>query len=377
MKKGVLTFTILSFLLFYSAIPMGWAAEPIKYGLGLPLTGPASFMGTELLKGAQLAAEEINKAGGILGGRKIELIVRDHKGIPAESVTVAKRLVTEDKVAILEVDLPSTVNIAAQVVSKELKVVQISSHAFAPDVTDKGHPYHFRICTRAEAIAKALGEYLAKLPNNNKIALVAPNDDYGRGDLGTLMAVFKRLGKPEVVYEAYYERNQTDFNTILLKMKSLNPDCYYINVRWPASAIALQQMEDLAMIKGKYICSSVNFFNKELAKRVGPLMEGAVMSVAWAPVFQDPESQKFVKAYRAKYGDDPNDSVSQGWVPLMFMAKALERAGTDNDQEKIRAAIKATTWNSPWGPISFDDKGDSGVPAHVLQYKGGEYRLVK
>jgi ABC-type branched-subunit amino acid transport system substrate-binding protein len=65
--------------------------------------------------------------------------------------------------------------------------------------------------------------------------MVAPNDDYGRGDLSTLIAFFKKAGKPEVVYEAYYERNQTDFNTILLKMKSLNPDCYYINVRWPAS----------------------------------------------------------------------------------------------------------------------------------------------
>jgi ABC-type branched-subunit amino acid transport system substrate-binding protein len=189
--------------------------------------------------------------------------------------------------------------------------------------------------------------------------------------------VFKRIGNPEVVYEAYYERNQTDFNTILLKMKSLNPDCYYINVRWPASAIALQQMDDLAMLKGKYLSSSINFFNKDLAKRVGHLMEGAVMSVSWAPVFKDPESQKLVKAYRAKYGDDPNDSVSLGWTPIQVAAMAIDKAGTDKDEEKIRAAVKGLKWNSPQGPISFNDKGDSGVPAHVLQYKGGEYHLIK
>jgi branched-chain amino acid transport system substrate-binding protein len=334
-------------------------------------------MGTEFLKGSQLAAEEINKAGGILGGRQVELVVRDHKGIPAEGVTLAKRLIAEDKVSIIDVDLPSTTNIAVQVVSKELKVVQLSSYAFAPDVSDKGHPYHFRVCTRAEEIAKALGEYLAALPNNKKIAMVAPNDDYGRGDLASLMAVFKRVGNPEVVYEAYYERNQTDFNTILLKMKSLNPDCYYINVRWPASAIALQQMDDLAMLKGKYLSSSINFFNKDLAKRVGPLMEGAAMSVSWAPVFKDPESQKLVKAYRAKYGDDPNDSVSLGWTPIMLAAMAIQKAGTDKDQEKIRAAMKGIKWNSPQGQINFDDKGDSGIPAHVLQYKNGEYHLIK
>jgi branched-chain amino acid transport system substrate-binding protein len=264
-----------------------------------------------------------------------------------------------------------------QVVSKEMKVVQLSGFGFAPDVSDKGHPYHFRVCTRAESLTRVLGDYLAALPNNKKIAMVAPNDDYGRGDLASMIAVFKKLGKPEVVYEAYYERNQTDFNTILLKMKSLNPDCYYINVRWPASAIVLQQMEDLAMLKGKYLSSSVNFFNKDLAKRVGPLMEGAVMTVSWAPVFKDEESQKLVKAYRAKYGDDPNDSVSLGWSPIMVAAMGINKAGTDKDQEKIRLAIKGLKYNSPQGPINFDDKGDSGVPAYVLQFKGGEYHLVK
>lgn len=376
MKRFIFAFVVGSFL-YGLMVPTGWGAEPVKIGIGLPLTGPLAFLGTEFLKGSQLAAEEVNKAGGILGGRKIELVVRDHKGIPAEGVTLAKRLIAEDKVSIIDIDLPSSTNIAVQVVSKESKVVQLSSFAFAPDVSDKGHPFHFRVCTRAEAIASALGEYLAKLPNNKKIAMVAPNDDYGRGDLGSLIALFKKLGTPEVVYEAYYERNQTDFNTILLKMKSLNPDCYYINVRWPASAIALQQMDDLAMLKGKYLASSVNFYNKELAKRVGPLMEGSVMSVSWAPVFKDPESQKLVKAYRAKYGDDPNDSVSLGWTPVMLGAMAIQKAGTDKDQEKIRVAMKGIKWDSPQGPINFDDKGDSGVPAHVLQYKGGEYHFIK
>jgi branched-chain amino acid transport system substrate-binding protein len=377
MKKWIWVLAIGSFLLG-SFLPAAWAAGPVKIGVGLPLTGPLAFLGTEFLKGAQLAAAEVNKSGGILGGRKIELVVRDHKGIPAEAVTLAKRLIAEDKVSVIDIDLPSSVNIAVHVVSKEMKVVQLTGFGFAPDVTDKGNPYHFRVCTRAEALTRVLGEYLHALPHNNKIAMVAPNDDYGRGDLASLTAIFKKLGKPEVVYSAFYERNQTDFNTILLKMKSLNPDCYYINVRWPASAIVLQQMDDLAMLKGKYLSSSVNFFNKELAKRVGRLMEGAVMTVSWAPVFKDPESLRLVKAYRAKYGDDPNDSVSLGWSPIMVAALGINKAGTDKDEEKIRLAIKTLKYNSPQGPINgFDAKGDSGVPAYVLQYKNGEYHLVK
>ncbi len=376
MKKWIWVLAMGCF--FLTPLSSGWAAEPVKIGVGLPLTGPLAFLGNEFLKGSQLAAEEVNKTGGILGGRKIELVVRDHKGIPAEAVTVAKRMIAEDKVSVIDIDLPSSANIAVHVVSKDMKVVQLTGFGFAPDVSDKGHPYHFRVCTRAEALTQVLGDYLAALPNNKKIAMVAPNDDYGRGDLASMIAVFKKLGKPEVVYDAYYERNQTDFNTILLKMKSLNPDCYYINVRWPASAIVLQQMEDLNMLKGKYLSSSVNFFNKDLAKRVGRLMEGAVMTVSWAPVFKDEESQKLVKAYRAKYGDDPNDSVSLGWSPIMVAALGINKAGTDKDEEKIRLAIKGLKYNSPQGPINgFDEKGDSRVPAYVLQFKNGEYHLVK
>jgi branched-chain amino acid transport system substrate-binding protein len=355
----------------------GWAGEPVKYGLGLPLTGPIAFIGNEYLKGAQTAAEEINRSGGILGGRKLELIIRDHKGIPSEAVTVAKRFVTEDKVALFSTDLPSSATIAAQVVSKANKAVQISSYATAPDVTDKGHSFHFRVCTRSEQIANALGQYLAGLPKNKKIAMVAPNDDYGRGDLGALIAVFKKLGKPEVVYEGYYERNQTDFNTMLLKMKSLDPDIYYVNVRWPASATALQQMDDLGMIKGKQLSSSLNFYNREMVQRVGHLMEGVVIGITWAPVFQDAESLRFLRAYKAKFNEEPNDSAAQGWSPIMIGAAALDKAGTDKDQDKIRQTLKANKWPSPQGVVSFDDQNDSGIPGYVLEFKGGAYRLVK
>lgn len=375
MKKLMLISAIV--LLFLSQmVSIGWTAEPVKIGVALGLNGPAAYMSKEYLKGTQLATEEINKAGGILGGRKLELLVRNHNGIPAEGVSIAKRLILEDKVAIILIGVPSSVAIAGQVVSKELKTVQLSI-GYAPDITDKGHPYNFRVCQRAEAFAKKLAEYLGSLPNNNKIALVAPNDDYGRGDLEAFKVALKKVGKPTVVYEDYYERNQTDFNTILLKMKSLNPDCYYINVRWPASAIALQQMEDLAMLKNKYLSSSVNFYNREMAKRVGHLMEGAVMTVAWAPVFSDPESQKFMNAYRAKYDDEPSDLGAEAWGDTMVAAMALDKAGTDKNQEKIREAVKQIKWNSPLGPINFDEKGDSGVPGFVLQFKQGTYYLIK
>ena len=98
------------------------------------------------------------------------------------------------------------------------------------------------------------------------------------------------------MFSDYYEREQTDFTAVLLKMKSLNPDSLYIDVRWSANVTVLKQMAELGL--KKQLFGSVNFYNTKLVERAGPLLEGAYMSVAWAPVFQDAASKKFVEAYQ-------------------------------------------------------------------------------
>jgi len=190
MKKLIWALAVSSFF-FGAFLPAGWSAEPVKIGLGLPLTGPLAFLGNEFLKGSQLAAEEVNKTGGILGGRKIELVVRDHKGIPAEAVTLAKRLIAEDKVSIIDIDLPSSANIAAHVVSKEMKVVQLTGFGFAPDVSDKGHPYHFRSAPGPNP-SPGYWRVFSSPSQQQKDHHGSPNDDYGRGDLASMVAVFKK-----------------------------------------------------------------------------------------------------------------------------------------------------------------------------------------
>jgi branched-chain amino acid transport system substrate-binding protein len=356
---------------------VGIAADPApaKLGIGLGLTGPLAFLSQEYLKGLKAAVEVVNQDGGVGGGRKLELVVRDHKGVPSEAVAVTKRLIEQDRVHVVDIDLPSTVAIAAQAVTKQAKMPQVTGYGFPMGVVEQGNPYHFRVCTNAALIAKVLAESIRAVPNNRTIAMLAPNDDYGRGAIKGLTDALATPGSPKVVFSDYYEREQTDFTAVLLKMKSLNPDSLYIDVRWSANVTVLKQMAELGL--KKQLFGSVNFYNTKLVERAGPLLEGAYMSVAWAPVFQDAASKRFTEAYQKIYNEAPNDSASLGWTAGMVVATALRAAGPGADGDAIRAALAKLEWQAPQGLIKFDDRGDARVPAHVLQFKDGAYRLVK
>ena len=351
------------------------AAETVKLGIGLSMTGPIAYLRQQYLQGMKAAVDVVNKAGGVGGGRMLELVVRDHKGVPSEAVAVTKRLIEEDKAAIVDIDLPSTVAIAAEAVTKESKVPQIAGFTFAPAAVQQGNTFFFRACTTSDLIGDALAQSIVADKNNKTIAMLAPNDDYGRSAIKSLSEAIARLGGPKVVYADYYERTQSDFSAVLLKMKSLNPDSLFIDVRWPASLTVLKQMVEVGLKKPLF--SSVNFYNAKLAEQAGPLLEGTQLSVAWAPVFTDPASVEFIKAYEAIFKQAPDDSASLGWTTTMVAAQALKAAGPGSDSEALRKALSNVDYKSPQGTVKFDAKGDASVAAHVLRFKDGGYHLVR
>jgi branched-chain amino acid transport system substrate-binding protein len=369
MKLGIAAFSVLL------AGSLANAAETIKLGVGLSMTGPLAFLSQQYLQGMKAAVEVINKAGGVGGDRMLELVVRDHKGVPSEAVAVTKRLIEEDKATIVDIDLPSTVAIAAEAVTKESKVPQIVGFTFAPAAVQQGNTFFFRACTTSDLIGDALAQSIVADKNNKTIAMLAPNDDYGRSAIKSLSEAIARAGGPKVVYADYYERTQSDFSAVLLKMKSLNPDSLFIDVRWPASLTVLKQMVEVGLKKPLF--SSVNFYNAKLAEQAGPLLEGAQMSVAWAPVFTDPASVEFIKAYEATFKQTPDDSASLGWTTTMVAAQALKAAGPGADGEALRKALSNVDYKGPQGTVKFDAKGDASVAAHVLRFKDGGYHLVR
>lgn len=375
LKSGRTQLGLLALSLMLASTAAGAADAKAKLGVGLSMTGPLAFLSQQYSQGMKAAVEAVNKAGGVGGGRMLELVVRDHKGIPSEAVAVTKRLIEEDKVDIVDIDLPSTVAIAAEAVTKQAKIPQIAGFTFALAAVQQGNPYFFRACTNSDLIAAVLAQSIHATPNNKTIAMLAPNDDYGRSELQSLTSALEKLGGPKVVYTDFYERTQSDFSPVLLKMKSLNPDSLFIDVRWPASLTVLKQMTEIGLKKPLF--SAVNFYNAKLAEQAGAMLEGTQMSVAWAPVFTDPASKEFVKAYEAMYKQAPDDSASLGWTAVMVAAQGLKAAGPGASSDALRAAFAKIEYTGPQGLVKFDANGESSVAAHVLMFKDGAYRFVR
>ena len=357
-------------LLSVGGLATAHAEDTVKYGLGVSLTGPLGFAGNQYTKGVQTAFDYVNSEGGI-NGKKLEVIIRDIKGLPNEAVLAAKRLIDLDKVRVLDISLPGTATLATMPLSKEAKIPMLGFTSI-PNAVDQGNPYFFRPYPNINLFAAALAKVVTGFSTPRKLALLASNDDYGRSVVGVMAKSIGGQPNVEVVFEDYYDRTQTDFSAIFLRMKAAGADTFYLDVRYPQSVTALKQMAEVGLT-GTVLTSS--FYNNELATRVGNLLEGVYISVPWAPVKQDAESKKFVELYRKLHKDEvPDDFAAAGWVSAVVAADALRRAAPDATGDQLRESFMKTDIDSPMGRIKFNAKGDAELPALLLKFEGGAYK---
>lgn len=374
MRKTIVVAMLGCALAFTAGGTASAADQTVKVGIGLPLTGQIAFLGQQFLQGAKVAAEVINENGGI-HGRKLELVVRDHKGIPSEAVNVAKRLIYEDHCKVIDVDLPASSTIAVEGITKQAKIPQLGGYAFSSLPLQQHNPWYFQTSLTSDTLAAAVAKMMHDAKGNKTVAMLAPNDDYGRSEVKAVKAALAKVGTPKVIYADYYERTQTDYSSALLKMRSLNPSSLFLDVRFPDSVTVLKQLSEFGIKKPLF--STINFYNPKLVAQTGKLMEGTFIALNWAPELTDTASNHFKKIYQSKRNHLPDANAELGWTSVNVIALALRAAGPDANSEAIRAALKKTDWMSPAGPIKFDERNDARVPAHILEFKGGKYHVVK
>ena len=374
MRKTIVVTVLGCALAFTAAGTASAADQTVKVGIGLPLTGQIAFLGQQFLQGAKVAAEVINENGGI-HGRKLELVVRDHKGIPSEAVSVAKRLIYEDHVKVVDVDLPASATIAVEGVTKQAKIPQLGGYAFSSLPLQQNNPWYFQTSLTSDTLAAAAAKMMHDAKGNQTVAMLAPNDDYGRSEVKAVKAALAKVGTPKVIYADYYERTQTDYSSALLKMRSLNPSSLFLDVRFPDSVTVLKQLAEFGIKKPLF--STINFYNPKLVAQTGKLMEGTFIALNWAPELTDAASNQFKQIYQSKQKQLPDANAELGWTAVNVIALALKSAGPDASSEAIRVALKKTDWMSPAGLIKFDARNDARVPAHIMEFKDGKYHVVK
>jgi branched-chain amino acid transport system substrate-binding protein len=346
------------------------AADPVRIGIAAPLSGAAATYGQDVKRGAELAAEEINAKGGILNGRKIELVYEDDKGSPQGGVAAVQKLMSIDRANAVTGGTNSSVVLAESSVTRN-RILHVNAAAQADAITDQGSPWLFQVNNTVSGNSKAFNSYIVNTMKPKTVAYMGENTEFNKTVLDLLKESLKAAGI-ELVNVSTYDADTTDFTSIITKIKSLNPDLLYVSDAYPARAAQLwKQIRQLGGFPKEAMSPGV----------VSPGMlvpaEGAMDGVITGEIFMVPapteKTKAFIDAYVKKYNVDPGKGNLVIYESVHLIAAAMDKAGTATDYAKISKTIRDNAWPSPRGELKFDAKGRASAPYFFIQQvKGGK-----
>lgn len=367
MKKKFIT--VLLTVLSVSLILAGCSQKTteIKIGGVGPVSGEAATFGQSTKEGCELAVEEWNKAGGLLGNQ-IKLIYQDDKGDPTEAATVWTKLISQDKVAAIIGTVMSKCSLAGAPISQANKVPMISPTSTNPKVTEVGE-YIFRACF----IDPFQGTVGAKFAYENLNARTAAcifdvGNDYTKGLSEFFRDKFIELGGKIVAFEAH-ATGATDFKAQLTKIIAAKPDVIYISDYYNDVALIAKQARELGYTGP--LVGGDGWDSPDLVKIGGKAVENGYFTNHFSKDDPSPQVQEFVKKYEAKFGKTPDALAALAYDAMVIMLDAIKRAGS-TDPEKIRAALAATNIQVVSGMISFDKNRNPIKSAVIIAIKDGQ-----
>jgi branched-chain amino acid transport system substrate-binding protein len=328
------------------------AAEPLKIGLVLPMSGPFAAYGKQMEHGARLYLDQV---GGTIAGRKVELLIKDDTGVAPEiSKRVAQELVVKDKVDILAGFGLTPSAFAVAPIATEAKKPMVVMNAATSAITTKSD-YIVRVSHTLPMVTAPIATWAAKNNIKKVYTLVA---DYGPGQ--DAEAQFKKTftaAGGEVVGEVRTPVKNPDFAPFLQKIKDAKPQAVFLFVPPGEQTIAFTKgfvERDMAKA-GIRIIATGDLTGEDVIDGVGDNALGIVNSMQYSEVHNSPENKAYVAAYYKAYPKDRPDFMSVGgYDGLQLIAKALEKTGGDANGDKFMAAAKGLSWTSPRGPVSID-----------------------
>ena len=311
-------------------LPVAEAPEVKIVFIG-PLTGPDGVDGQGAAKAAELAVKMKNAADGVCGAQ-IQFEAYDTKADPKEGVNIATLVCSDPTVMAAVADYNSSVALAEAPVFNECGLSQINYYAAAPDIPAIGGEYTFRVYPPGQNMSLFLADWMITKLGYTKIAAIYENTDYGKGLYDAFVIEAENLGAEIVVSEAVL-KDQTDLSAVISKVKDASPDAVIGLIQYQVGAYWAIQADQLGVDLPFY--GSDGIFAPEIINLAGASIEGARTMAAYTITSTDPVVMAFVEAYRAEYGEDPNNPGGYAFDAFTFVMEALEATGCEG-----REAVK-------------------------------------
>ena len=365
------------FLLIFGVIlaiaGSAFSQDTIKIGEFGSLTGDNASFGISQNNGVQMAAEEINAAGGVLG-KKIELIVEDNQTKQGETTTIARKLISQDHVVAVIGEVASSKSLEAAPICQASKVPQIATAATNPRVTQTGD-YIFRVCFTDDFQAVVIARFVLEKLKLNKVAFMTDvKQDYSVG-LSNIAKDYLTKNGATIVKEQSYSSGDKDFRAQLTDLKAAAPDVIIITGYYPEAALIAKQARQFG-IKATLVGGD-GWDGSSLITVGGKAIEGSYFSNHFSVEDTSPLVQTFVQKYKQKYNVTPDAFAALGYDAMKLLADAITRAGAP-DPEKIRAAIQDTeSFPGVSGKITIGKDRNAQKSAVIITIKDGAYKYAE
>ena len=377
-KKAAITF---SFLAFISGIMLSGAlaANSLKIGVMLPLTGRQATFGRIQQQSVQMAAAEVNTGGGI-NGKKIELIEADTQSNPDMGRRAIERLIKRDKVLVIVGGFSRTVTWAASSIAQTNKIPFLVNSAAADKITEQGWEYIFRMNPPVSERLDAVASFVSTVATDIRtVAILHANSLKHAADARRFFKMAGEWGIKPVIRESF-DSDAVDFRPLLTRVKAKNPDLIYVAANnAKGAALLVRQSRDLKLNPKLFVGGGNGFVQPDFATHAGQASDHIVCTANWTPTVPYRGAGTFNEKFMGRYKTPPEHYGAEAYAGVTVIADALKRTKVPGPKN-VRDALAKTNLMTVLGPVKFisyhNKSQQNKLPAFLVQWLNGQRQIV-
>jgi branched-chain amino acid transport system substrate-binding protein len=330
------------------------AQNPVRVGVLTPLSPPGdASAGQFIVRGAKMAVEEVNARGGVLGGRKIELVIEDDSGTPEKGVAGFRKLASQDRAVAILGQFHSSVMDAVQQLAEQFKIPIFATQASARGLTEKHLNYTFRTHVIDPDRVQVWTRWIMQ-QGFKRVAVIGENTDYGVGLVEETKKAFKSMDVKGELKTIIFDRAVVDLTPQLLEIKNWKPDLVINAAVGTPVYLIIKQAYDIGLFPAASMLVSYDLpARPEFWKNLGEKGNYVAFIVYYQPTMKlTARGEAFRTKYREQFKEDPVYGALNGYAQVTLIADALNAAKSDAGEALVKALLenKFQGWN---GTIGF------------------------
>jgi branched-chain amino acid transport system substrate-binding protein len=352
-----------------------WAqsAKPIVLGASLSLSGIYADGGKYCLEGYQLAINQVNAKGGVLG-RPLQLKYYDDQSDGATGIRLYERLINEDKVDVIVGPYGTAITAPTTNVAEKYKMPMICPETADVVMFSRGYRYIFQALGPVQSYIYGIMS-IAHDRGFKKLAVVGGDVAFAHSLANAVPTIARGFGQA-IVYQEFYPGNASDFSSVVEKIRNAQPDVL-LAMSFPIDSVGLLRQLKVANYAPKMVYEAIGASDPQFVKNVGEDAEGIYSAVSWNIAAKDPANVAFMKSYAAAYQRPPDYHAAANFACIEVVVAALKKAGAV-DQEKLRDAYATTQVPTILGTYHVEPRTgiQIGYISYMIQWQHGKQIVV-